>query len=419
MKTDLPGGSKGADPAARSRQPDLGIYVHIPFCVRKCRYCDFLSFPAEGEVRSRYADACAREIRAAGEEYGREAGRRTDGGCGRPVDTVFLGGGTPSVLTGEELERIFRALHEAFFIREDAEVTVEINPGTLTEEQLPVIKRYVNRLSVGLQSASDEELASLGRIHRYGDFVRSWRMLEDAGIRNRNADLMFGIPGQTAESFERTLQAVLALEPAHISIYSLILEEGTELMRLHRAGALKLPDEETERRLQETAASRAEEAGLRRYEISNYARAGYESRHNSRYWKCRDYLGIGLGASSCADGARWKNTEELRQYLDALECGDPATCGPEKLSSKIRTDHHVLTEKERMEEFMFLGLRMTEGVSRKEFAERFGRPVEEVYGPVIRRLGEEGLLADSPERLFLTPYGLDVSNLAMAEFLLD
>ena len=387
---------------------DFGIYLHIPFCVRKCRYCDFLSYPAGAAERAEYADALVREIRMAGAAYG--------GGTigeGRAVDTVFVGGGTPSVLAGDVLRRIFEALWESFSVRDDAEVSIEINPGTLRSEHLPVLHDYVNRVSMGLQSAQEEELRMLGRIHSFADFRKSWEMLEEAGVRNRNADLMFGIPGQTRESFADTLKKVLALHPEHLSIYSLILEEGTEMARLYEAGAVVLPDEDAERDMQETAISMAEAAGLWRYEISNFARDGFESRHNMRYWMCRDYLGIGLGASSCMDGVRWKNTEEMREYRELLRSDARDGSG----LRGIQRERHALTVREQMEEFLFLGLRMTRGVRKADFSERFGRPVGSVFGEQIAKLSGEGLLVSTPERLYLTPYGLDVSNRVFAEFL--
>ena len=388
----------------------LGLYLHIPFCVRKCRYCDFLSFPAGESMRKQYLSALRREIRAAAEEF-----------AGRPVDTVFIGGGTPSILPAGSLRHVLEETGRAFAVLPGAEITVEMNPGVpWKEEEIRGIP-YVNRWSVGLQSVHDSELASLGRIHRFHDFEETYRNLRGAGAENVSVDLMFGIPGQTLDSWEETLRTVISFSPEHISAYSLIVEEGTPFFDDYEAGRLSLPDEETERAMAHRAVEILAEAGYRQYEISNFAKPGYESRHNSRYWKRQDYLGLGPGASSMAGNVRWRNTPELAEYL-AIFGQDGG-----EVKESIRRDEEILSKEAQMEEFLFLGLRMTDGVSLVEFEQQFGRTIMEEYGDVIRKYEGAGLLritgqdgTGSPgQRLCLTAAGMDVSNLIFADFLHD
>lgn len=378
-----------------TKKRPLGIYLHIPFCARKCNYCDFLSAPASAQVQAEYARRLEEEIRGfenAGEYE---------------VVSVFFGGGTPSLLPREAIVRLMRALRETFAFRGDVEITVECNPGTLTEEKLRAYRACgVNRLSIGLQSASDAELKELGRIHTWEAFERNYRLARELGFANINVDLMSALPGQTLSSWHETLRRVLALCPEHISAYSLIIEEGTPFYEWYgnqTNGHPPLPSEEVERQMYYDTERILGEAGLRRYEISNYARPGYESVHNCGYWLRREYVGFGLGASSQLGRLRYKNTDALEDYLS----GDFS-----------KQEVQVLSRDDEIEETMYLGLRLMEGVDLRKFCETFGVAAETIYQKELSRLERQGLLLRENGFLRLTPLGIDVSNQVLAEFLL-
>lgn len=381
----------------------LELYVHIPFCVRKCEYCDFLSAPAGADTQQEYVRNLLLEIEQKGV-------RCTD----YEVITIFFGGGTPSILKAGWIADILNAIHRNFKVRKDAEITIECNPGTLTFEKLSIYKSAgINRISVGLQSASDAELRELGRIHTYEDFLKSYDLIRKKGFSNVNIDLMAALPGQTLKSYEQTLRRVLALKPEHISAYSLIIEEGTPFYEKYEADELlrekgekpqMLPSEETERLMYERTKELLLAHGYERYEISNYARRGYACRHNIGYWRRENYLGFGLGSASLLENERFHNTTDLTDYLG----GDYLAYEQEKLDKKSQ-----------MEEFMFLGLRMTDGISTECFRQTFGLTVELVYGPVLEQQIADQLLRKEDGRIFLTERGLDVSNYVMAQFLLD
>lgn len=384
-----------------ARQP-LELYIHIPFCVRKCLYCDFLSFPAGEETQERYVAQLINEITAMGAIYASDY----------QVVSIFLGGGTPSILHAEQTSRILQAVKTSFKWAADAEVTTEANPGTVDLEKLRVyLASGINRLSLGLQSTEDRELKALGRIHTFDEFKKSYALAREAGFTNINVDLMSALPGQTEASYRGTLETVLALNPEHISAYSLIIEEGTPFY--DRCEELDLPDEDEERTMYHDTKTILRERGYERYEISNYARPGYECRHNIGYWTGVSYLGLGLGASSYIGGERFTSEPDLSAYL---------LTEPSAFSGRCHhRDRHLQTQKEQIEEFMFLGLRLTDGVSDAEFQRRFGISLESAYGPVITRLIKNGLLEQAPsaDRLRLTEYGIDVSNTVLCEFLLD
>lgn len=385
---------------------ELEIYVHIPFCVRKCNYCDFLSFAADDRVKQRYTDSLIREI-----------GQFKDRG-NYVVPSVFFGGGTPSILPAGEIGRILDALRETFVFLPDAEITVECNPGTVDREKLQLYrKKGVNRLSFGLQSADNKELRTLGRIHTWEDFLESYGLARESGFDNINIDLMSALPGQSVKSWETTLKKVLELDPEHISAYSLIIEEGTLFYDLYakedekrRRGeeGLLLPSEEEERRMYELTEQMLAIRGYHRYEISNYAKEGRQCLHNCGYWQRKMYRGFGLGAASFMEERRFKNTEDPEEYVRRAEHGESCAEAEEKLDRS-----------EQMEEFMFLGLRMTEGVREDAFAAYFAVTVEEVYGDVLKKLEQDGLLKRENGRICLTAYGTDISNFVLAQFLLD
>lgn len=387
---------------------DLSIYIHIPFCVRKCRYCDFLSGPARGGEMESYVNLLLREIKKQAIFYGDHR-----------VISIFLGGGTPSLLPAWETGRILERVREEFLLTEDAEITIECNPGTVTAEKLENYITYgINRLSIGLQSTDDGELARIGRIHGYGSFLETYRLAREAGFRNVNIDLMAGLPGQSLASYRKTLERVVALSPEHISAYSLILEEGTPLYVNQEA--YTFPDEEEEREMYELTGRCLGEAGFHRYEISNYAREGRECRHNKVYWRRGDYAGFGLGASSMVRNVRWKNPDGQADYAACVERVESSPQGmdfAEMLRQTGRREVQILTTQEQMEEFMFLGLRLTEGVDLQEFQRYFGKTAEEVYGEQISSFEKQGLLKREGRRLRLTPRGIDVSNVVFSAFL--
>ncbi len=385
----------------KMKKRNLELYLHIPFCVRKCNYCDFFSASGTEEEQEAYVSAMVQEIQSYQELSGEYE-----------VQTIFLGGGTPSLLTPEQIEQIFNAIYHTFSVNENAEITMEMNPGTVDIEKLHAMKAAgVNRLSIGLQSAQNEELKMLGRIHTFEEFLETWKLIEQAGFKNRNIDLMSALPGQTIESYKDTLSKVLALEPEHISAYSLILEEGTvfydwyEKGKLDR-GAWKLPSEEEEYAMGELTIQRLAEAGMHRYEISNYAKPGKECRHNLGYWDRVEYLGIGAGSSSLIKGERFDHIRDRKAYIEKIRNGE-----------SILIDREILSVESQMEEFMYLGLRKIEGVSRTDFQNYFGKNVDDVYGEILDKLEEEQLLEFSGNRIRLTHRGMDVSNCVLAEFL--
>ena len=369
----------------------LELYVHIPFCVRKCSYCDFLSGPADKEQQRRYVDALKTEMDAVMEE------------AGRPVSSIYIGGGTPSVLPAEWIASLLDKLREKFSVQEDAEISMEANPGTLDESRLSCYRQAgVNRLSLGLQSPRDRELKTLGRIHSCADFLESYEMAREAGFSNINVDLMMALPGQSVKDWEENLEWTARLRPQHISAYSLIIEEGTPFAKRE----LDLPDEDSEYRMYENTALILEKYGYRQYEISNYALEDCWCRHNVGYWEREDYLGFGLGAASLLGDRRFSNTADMQEYVRY-------SSRPEK----IRKEVQQLTNEEQMEEFMFLGLRMTRGVSIPEFERLFGCSIWQEYGKVLDKYLKMGMLCQEDHRIFLSREGIHVSNVIMAEFL--
>lgn len=370
----------------------MEIYIHIPFCIRKCDYCDFLSGPSGPKEQADYVQALLREIQAVEE------------GEGRSVSSIFIGGGTPSVLDERLLGDILKEIRNRFKIEEDAEITIEVNPGTANIGKLQAYREMgINRLSIGLQSPEDRELKILGRIHNYGQFLETYQEARAVGFDNINIDLMSAIPDQTYEGWVKNLRTAAELEPDHISAYSLIVEEGTPFA----ARKLNLPDEDTEYNMYEATAQILKEYGFEQYEISNYARKGRECRHNVGYWTRQDYLGFGLGASSLYGKERFANTADMKKYLENSR-------NPEK----IREKEPSLTREDEMAEFMFLGLRMTKGISKADFQRCFGCTIESVYGEVLEKYESMELLLEKDGRIFLSREGIHVSNSIMAEFLL-
>mgnify|MGYP002797702011 FL=1 len=377
---------------------DLGLYIHIPFCVKKCAYCDFLSWKGSDEEREAYVQALEKEI-SSYSEFAKDY----------RVSTVFFGGGTPSVLEGEQTERILKKIRDTFRVEKDAEITLEMNPGTAQKEKLLLYRELgINRLSIGLQSVKNENLKLLGRIHTYGDFLDSYRMAREAGFDNISADLISSLPGQTLEEWKEELEILQETPLEHISVYQLIIEKGTEFYEKYGEHEELLPDEETSREIYLWTGKYLKEHGFEQYEISNYARPSRKSRHNLRYWKRKDYLGLGLGAASMVHNIRMSNTRDWEKYIEGSQ-------NPKRLREEVE----FLEEPRQMEEFMFLGLRKTEGVSRKEFRRTFGRELDMVYEKALEKHLENGMLEASKDRIRLSQAGILVSNQVLSDFIFD
>ena len=381
---------------------NLQIYVHIPFCVQKCLYCDFLSFAAEERVQEDYVNALLEEIRHYGEKM-------TD----YDVTTIYIGGGTPSYVNHVWIETVLAEIYENFSIKPNVEISIECNPGTLSSWKLGAYKSAgINRLSIGLQSANNEELKLLGRIHTYEDFLKSYEMARAAGFDNINVDLMSGLPKQNVTKFLETLYQIIKLRPEHISAYSLIIEKGTPFYDSYKFDLVKqqagmktdfLPSEDEEYRIYKATQEVLKQNGYVQYETSNYAQKGYECRHNIGYWTRENYLGVGLGAASLIENVRYTNTGNIDTYMQGewVAVEEP------------------ITRKAQMEEFMFLGLRMNEGVSREDFENNFNISIEAIYREPLEELKRKELLVARAGRIFLTDKGRDLSNYCLAKFLLD
>ena len=390
----------------------MQLYIHIPFCMKKCGYCDFLSGVYDTDVRYAYTQALCREISFFGKKYSDE-----------PVETVFIGGGTPSWLETDCLTRVMETVRQSFVVDADAEISMECNPGTVSPSAFSTYRAWgLNRLSIGLQSANDEELALLGRVHNYDRFLKTFEHARRAGIYNINVDIMTGLPGQTPDKLYRTLQQVTGLRPEHISAYALSIEKGTPFYDRYQEDAARqregrqtelLPDEDEAYRLTKLTEQALAERGYRRYEISNFARGGMECRHNTGYWTRVPYLGVGLGAASLLGDTRYANERSMEDYLAHAASLPSDGSGASPMWESVVQ----LTRKDEMEEFMYLGLRLTDGIARTDFEKTFGQSMDTYYKETMERLKQEGLLSLDGGRVRLTERGMDVSNIVLAEFL--
>ena len=370
---------------------EISLYIHIPFCVRKCLYCDFPSFSGMDGMFEDYVRRLCREMGEAAPSF-----------QGIGVKSVFFGGGTPSILPPALMGRIMDKIMSAYDVNSDAEISMEANPGTLDAAKLREYKSmYFNRLSMGLQAWQDRLLERLGRIHRGGEFEDNFLQARDAGFKNINVDLMFSLPGQTMDDWQETLEKVMRLDPEHISAYSLIIEEGTPFFDMYEKGQITEIDEDTDRRMYYLAKEMLLDKGFRQYEISNFAKEGFECRHNITYWRTEEYRGFGLGAHSYVNGTRFHNSADMKEYM----------------AGGGRLDMEKLTPEEMQEEFMFMGLRMNEGISKEEFLKRFKTDITSVYGQEIVELISEGLLTENRGRISLTDRGIDVSNQVFEKFI--
>ena len=432
---------------------ELELYIHIPFCVKKCNYCDFLSFPQTTEMYGRYVEQLVKEIRAAAAD------------CAEyEVRSVFIGGGTPSLLSEQYVAAVMDAIRASYHLAEDAEVTIECNPGSTLRHKFAAYKRAgVNRLSIGLQSADNAELKMLGRVHTFEEFLKAYQSARMEGFTNINVDLINCIPMQSLKTWKKTLRTVLMLKPEHVSVYNLIIEEGTPFYEMQEEGLLMMPSEEEQTEIDTFTKEYLAKQGYHRYEISNWAKPGLECRHNCGYWTGVPYLGFGLGAASFFGKKRWNNTSDLAEYLDLdfvselsaasrwstarararLEAalkksaadaaaaagavppvGTPNTADaaddmPVSVWDRLRKNVHELSREERIEEFMFLGLRMTEGVTTTGFLTEFGQHLDSVYGKILDKNIISGLMESDNGHVRLTDRGMDVSNIVLSDFLFD
>ncbi|MDM0445530.1 radical SAM family heme chaperone HemW [Clostridium perfringens] len=374
----------------------ISLYIHIPFCAQKCLYCDFPSFARKDHLRKAYIEALNKEIISLREKHNN-----------LEINTIFIGGGTPSVLESDELEYLLKEVAKLNMAK-DIEYSMECNPGNLTEEKLEVMKKYgVNRISMGLQAKQDNLLKGLGRIHNYKTFKENFLLAKKVGFNNINVDLMFGLPNQKLNEWEETLREIISLEPAHISAYSLIIEEGTAFYNLYENNKLKLPTEEEERKMYHLAKKILEENGFNQYEISNYAKKGKECRHNLAYWNMDNWIGVGSASASYMDGKRIKNISSVEEYINSINEKGEAI---EEIINNSKNDN--------MEEFMFMGLRKINGIDENEFKNRFSMNINDVYGEIINKYIDEGLLIRESGRIFLSEKGIEISNIIMADFLL-
>lgn len=372
-----------------------GIYVHIPFCIKKCNYCDFNSFPSDADTQKKYIDALTNEITSLGKINKVSA------------DSVFIGGGTPTLLSESLLEKLITSIKSNFDLDKDTEFTIECNPKTASLKTFRLLKSLgVNRLSIGMQSLDDKILKTLGRCHNVRDFLECYAAAKIAGFENINFDLMFAVPNQSQKRFEQTVQSAVKLYPEHIAAYGLQLEENTYFYE-HQSD-YKFPSDEQNRNMYDFLVSYLEQNGYRQYEISNFAKDGFKSRHNLKYWNLTEYVGLGLGASSFYQGVRYENPVKMDDYLNfAFEF------------TPLWEKNQKQSENDLMSEFMFLGLRLNEGVKNSDFIERFGKSIFDIYKDVIDKNVETGLLNKERNRIFLSRKGFDLANCVMSDFLLD
>lgn len=374
---------------------ELGIYVHIPFCAGKCFYCDFVSFAGKEKLILEYVKAVQKEIIKEAKEH-----------TGSKVTTIYIGGGTPSFIDSKYIVEIVNKIKDNYKVDPNAEITIEINPGTVTKEKLEdYIKCGINRVSLGLQSTDNKLLKQIGRIHTYEQFLVTYELVRSVGFENVNIDLMLALPNQTIEILEDSLNKVIGLEPEHISVYSLILEEGTELYDLVESGKTKLVDEDTERKMYWNVKNILEQNGYNHYEISNFAKMGYESKHNLNCWEQKEYLGMGAAAHSYYNKKRYSNTENLEEYIKNTNKG-----------KNTKSIHELQTNVDEQKEYMLLGLRKIEGVSISKFKEKFIQNPIYIFRKELNKLVKEELIEIDINNIKLTNKGLDFANIVWEEF---
>lgn len=450
---------------------ELGIYIHIPFCVHKCIYCDFLSSPADVHTRKQYVRALINEIYLTREgkcankliknvlqgdntsyedmeeqavngltsdyalydtvcmaDYEKTIMQEDISGCvddiksenGHIVTSIFIGGGTPSAIDAEDISDILDAVRKNYNVSDKAEITIECNPGTMDKKKAAIYRKAgINRISFGLQSTDNNELRMLGRIHTYEQFMESYKIAREAGFGNINIDLMSALPGQTMESFKAVLEKALSLGAEHISVYSLIVEEGTRLSD-NIDSFPPIPSDDEDRQMYYMTKEMLSSYGYEQYEISNYAQKGYECKHNLKYWERCDYLGFGIGAASLYGGRRYTNISDIGRYMDVLaEITNALDKSYVNELLQIRTDMEELSKEDEMSEYMFLGLRKTKGIDITDFKEEFGTDIKDIFGEAIEDNIARGLLIHDGNCLYLSKRGIDISNTVMSDFILE
>ena len=377
---------------------ELGIYIHIPFCKKKCDYCDFVSFSgATLKAQDSYIQALLDEI-----ENAPNVGEYL-------VTTIYIGGGTPSYINPEHIQKLMEKIVEKFYVTEKAEVTIEVNPGTVDDVKLKSYKASgINRLSIGLQTTNDMMLKKIGRIHTYEDFLDTYIEARKAGFKNINVDLMLALPEQTLDEVMDSAKRIVNLNPEHISIYSLILEEGTPLYEKAKSGKLKLVDEDIERRMYWETNNLFRRYGYNHYEISNYSKSGYESKHNVNCWKQEEYIGFGLNAHSYFNGKRYTNTPDIDEYIKNINA--------KKYSKNIIVEEENREKEQIMKEYMMLGLRRIEGVSISEFQRKFATNPLFYFSIQMDALQKKELIEVDLDNIKLTKKGLDFANIVFQEF---
>ena len=386
---------------------EIGIYVHIPFCKQKCYYCDFKSYANKEELIEKYIKWLKYEIKEVGE--GNKLDYENDLDELVTVKTIYIGGGTPSYLDSKYIKEIIEEIRENFKLADKVEITIEVNPGTVNKTKLlDYINSGINRISIGLQSTDNELLKRLGRIHKYEDFLQTYNMAREVGFKNINVDLMLALPGQTIAKLEKGLKQVIDLQPEHISLYSLIIEDGTKIEKMLKNNEITLPDENIERKIYWETKKVLEEAGYIHYEISNFAKEGYKSEHNWNCWSQKEYMGFGVAAHSYTNDVRFSNIDSIEEYIENYEQGNV-------------TDNFVFHEKQtqssKMKEYMMLGLRKIEGISIQEFKNKFvGNPLY-IYRKELQKLVEEELIEIELDKIKLTKKGLDFANIVWEEFI--
>lgn len=375
---------------------NIGIYVHIPFCKQKCKYCDFISFQCMEDKFEDYFKCLIKEIGDKSEETIDE------------IDTIYIGGGTPSIVPAEYIERVIKEIFDKYKVSKNAEITIEVNPGTVDEEKL---KKYlsigINRISIGLQSTNDELLKMLGRIHTYKEFEDVYEKVRKVGFKNINVDLMIGLPNQTIDDVEESLERIINKNPEHISVYSLIVEENTKMFDLVNEGILKLPNEDLERKMYWRVKEILELNGYNHYEISNFSKVGFESKHNMNCWNQHDYFGFGVAAHSYFDGMRYSNINDLKRYIENLK-------NEEAVYNVVF--HEKQDKEEMMKEYMVLGLRKIEGVKISEFKNKFVDNSLYVFRKELEKLTKNDLVIIDEDKIQLTKRGLDFANMVWMEF---
>lgn len=374
----------------------LGLYVHIPFCVSKCNYCDFNSYKIDKNSKERYLRDLKKEINLYRQDIQKEE-----------ITSIFLGGGTPSILTGEEIKFIFKQIKDNFKIKKNAEISIECNPGTLNKEKLIAMKEAgINRISIGLQAVQDYHLSSIGRIHTYNEFEKNYKEAMELGFENINVDLMYALPNQKFKEWKESLQKIVALNPSHISAYSLILEEGTKLYEMYENNEFKMIDENTDMQMYNYTINYLKENGYNQYEISNYAKSGLECQHNILYWKCDHYIGIGAGASGYLKDHRYNNVEDLQDYHEKINKNEKPIENIENLSVE-----------DKIQEKIFMGLRMNEGIKFEDFKKQFNLDFKEKYCEIIKELEDSKLINQTIAGFSLTQRGREISNSIFIKFI--